>query len=114
MATVDLYEFAQVVLNGAGAGTVKLGPLSDREVWSPLIAFVQVSTAVSEATATVYVGHDTSRPYAVDASFAGSSGDSTARVAGKQVRSGQYVFAAWTGGDPGATATLTVNGTKDV
>ena len=114
MATVDLNEFGEVVLDGSGNGTVKIGPLSDREVWSPAIAFVQASSAGKEAIATVYMGHDTSNSYKVDASFAGSSGDSTARVAGRTVRSGQYVLCTWTGGDPGATAILTVNGTKDV
>lgn len=106
--------FGQVVLNASGNGTAKVGPMTEREVWNPAIAFVGASTNVKEAMCSIYVGHDTSPPYQVDSTYSGSSGDSTGRVAGKTVRQGNFIWAVWTGGDVGATATLTVNGTKEI
>ena len=35
-------------------------------------------------------------------------------AAGQQIVLGQYVYAVWSGGQPGATATLTVNGTQEI
>ncbi len=111
---VPLRQYAQVVLNGSGAGTAKVGPLSARETWSPTSASIQCSTTVNEATCNVYAGSTATQPDYVDASFAGSSGDSTSRVSGTTIYCGQYVWAVWTGGDPGATATLTVTGSRTV
>jgi hypothetical protein len=115
MTTGDLSgQFGQVVLNGSGNGTAKVGPLTERETWNPTMAFVSVSTNTKEAVCAIFVGHDASAPYQVDASYAGSSGDSTGRVAGKVLRQGNFIWAVWTGGDVGATATLTVNGTREI
>lgn len=106
--------FGQVTLNASGNGTAKVGPLTEREVWSPTMAYVGVTTNVKEALCSIYVGHDTSAPYQVDTTYTGSSGDSTGRVAGKTLRQGNFIWAVWTGGDVGATATLTVNGTREI
>lgn len=114
MATGDLYDFASVVLNGSGAGTAKVGPISAREVWSPALASVSATSNTKEATCSIYVGASATDPYFVDATYSGSSGDSSGNVAAKTVRVGQYVWAVWTGGDAGATATLRVNGTKEI
>jgi hypothetical protein len=104
----------QVVLDGSGNGTAKVGPLTEREVWSPTMAFVAVATNVKEAECAIFVGHDASAAYQVDSSYSGSSGDSTGRVAGRTVRQGNFIWATWTGGDAGATATITVNGTREI
>lgn len=114
MATGDLYDYASVVLNGSGNGTAKVGPISARERWTPSVISVSATTNTKEAACSIYVGASASDPYFIDASFSGSSGDSTDRGAAKTVRVGQYVFAVWTGGDAGATATVRVNGTKEI
>lgn len=114
MATGDLYDYASVVLNGSGNGTAKVGPLSSRERWTPAVISVSATTNTKEASCSIYVGASATDPYFIDASFSGSSGDSTDRGAAKTVRVGQYVWAVWTGGDAGATATVRVNGTKEI
>jgi hypothetical protein len=75
---------------------------------------VSATSNTKEAACSIYVGASATAPYFIDATYAGSSGDSTDRGAAKTVRVGQYVWAVWTGGDAGATATVTVNGTKEI
>jgi hypothetical protein len=103
-----------IVLNGSGAGTAKVGPLSSREVWNPANVHVSVATHVAEATCNIYVGEDTSAKNFRDATFTGSSGDATGKVSSDVVKVGHYVFAVWTGGDAGALATMTVTGSKTI
>lgn len=114
MATGYLSDFAQVVLDGSGNGTAKVGPLSAREKWTPALIAVAATSNTKEATCKIYAGAAPQQPYFIDATYAGSSGDSTGRGAAKTVEVGQYVWAVWTGGDAGATATVTVNGTKEI
>ncbi|MEU9022349.1 hypothetical protein [Actinomadura sp. NPDC048394] len=114
MTSVPLNETVPVVLNGAGGGTAKVGPLTAREVWHPSNASVKVSTITNEAQCLIYVGDSPTQANFMDGTYSGSSGDSSDRVGATTVRVGWYVWAVWTGGDPGATATLTVTGTKDV
>ena len=116
MTQVPLNRFDAVTLNGSGNGTAKVGPVNAREVWSPAIASVRTNQAAvtNEASCKIYIGPDTSPPNFVDGTLSGSTGDSTDSVAGQQVRCGQYVFAVWAGGDPGAQAFLNVTGTSQV
>lgn len=114
MAEVQLRETAAVVLNGSGAGTAKVGPISARETWKPENAHVSASSNTNEAACSIYVGDSPIQANFRDTTFSGSSGDSSDRVNASTVRVGQYVWAVWTGGDAGATATLIVTGTKAV
>lgn len=101
------------VLDGSGNGTARLGPIGPREVWAPSSASVEASSAAAEASAKIYVG-DTITQKFVDGTLSGSTGDSTDRVSAYTVKLGSFIWAKWTGGDPGAVATLTVAGTKTV
>lgn len=101
------------VLDGSGNGTARLGPIGAREIWAPSSASVEVSSAVAEASAKIYVG-DMISPKFVDGTLSGSTGDSTDRVSAYTVKLGAFISAVWSGGDPGAVATLTVAGTKTV
>lgn len=103
-----------IKLNGSGAGTAKVGPLTAREVWHPDNAHVQVSSNVNEAVCNIYVGESATQSNFRDATFSGSSGDATSRIGSDVVKSGWYIWAVWTGGDANATATLRVTGSKDV
>jgi hypothetical protein len=118
LVTVSLYESAQVTLNSSGNGTAKIGPLSAREIWSPVNAHVstsQVPTAiVNEAECQVFVGSDTSQQNFRDVTYSGSHGDSTSRINADTIKCGAYVFAVWTGGDPNVIAIITVTGNRDV
>ena len=115
MATVPIVPgAATAVLDGTGAGTVKLGPVGPLEVWWPSVASVSVSTNVKEAQCRIYIGDSAVPANFIDGTLSGSTGDSTDRVSGAQVRRGWFVWAVWSGGDAGAVATLNITGTKTV
>ena len=103
---------AYAVLDGDGNGTAYVGPLSPGESWSNLQASVKVATNNSEAECSTYAGAAATPGYFCGATTWGSTGDSTTNL--PVVKVGGNVFAVWTGGDPGAQATLTVTGTKTV
>ena len=104
---------ATVVLDASGNGVAKVGPIGAREIWFPQVASVSVSSNVNEASCKTFVGDPVSQTF-VDGTLTGSTGDSTDRISAYQVPLGWFVWAKWTGGDPGAVATLTVAGTKQV
>lgn len=114
--TRPLFESDSVVLDGSGGGTVRMRPDGSRERWLPVTAAVKTNETVpvKEAQCTFYSGQTDTDNYFVDQTFSGSSGDSTGRIEGHEVSRTQdaYVIAVWKGGTPGATATLTLRGTK--
>lgn len=103
-----------VVLDGSGNGTARIGPAGARETWSPAVASVSVSTNVNEAICRIYVGPSPDPQYFVDGTLSGSTGDSTDRVSGQPVKLGWFIWAVWKAGDPGATATLNVTGSRTI
>jgi hypothetical protein len=113
MRTLPLNVSAEVVLDGTGSGTASVGPSASGETWAVSSVGVHASTNTAEATARVYAGADASPRYFCDGTTWGSTGDSTGNVAGT-IAVGSQVWAVWTGGDPGATAYLTVTGTRQV
>jgi hypothetical protein len=118
VAALDWSDSAVVTLNGAGAGTARLGPINQRETWSPAVASVKTvqapGTVVNEAQCRIYCGADASEPNYVDGTLSGSTGDSTSNIAGQTVRCGEYVFAVWTGGDAGVQGRVNVSGTRTI
>jgi hypothetical protein len=115
MQTVPLNVTQTVVLNGSGNGTAFIGPISAREIWSPANVHVQVQQPVTnEATCNIYVGDTPLQRNYRDSTFSGSSGDNTDRVNADTVKSGHYIWAVWSGGDPGMQATMNVTGSKSV
>jgi hypothetical protein len=112
--TVTLVESIPVTLDGSGNGTAQLGPQGKGEVWHPANAHVSVSTNIDEAQCRVYVGDQPTANNFRDGTLSGSTGDSTDRVGADEVRLGRFVWAVWSGGDPGSTATLNVTGSKDI
>jgi hypothetical protein len=112
MRQLRLSVKAYATLDGNGDGTAYTGPLSSGEQWSGLTAAVKVATNANEATCSTYAGAAATPGYFADATTWGSTGDSTQNLPAVQV--GGNVWAVWTGGDPGARATLTVTGTRTV
>lgn len=117
MRSLPLNVKAYATLDGSGNGTASVGPLSPGEQWASgdagvLTAAVSVATNASEATCKTYAGAAATPGYFADATTWGSTGDSTQNL--RTVKVGGQVFAVWTGGDPGALATLTVTGTRKV
>lgn len=109
---VPLSETISGRLDFSGNGTVRIGPLSSREVWRPVSVHVKVATAVKEPTCTIEVGDINSRTFR-DATYSGSANSSNA-VNADILKNGDYVWATWVGGDANAVVTLTVTGQKDV
>ena len=115
MPDVPLSEFAAVTLDGAGNGTAKTGPRAHGITWRPATASIKMTGPAPAGVATVYLyaGSSPTDDNFIDSTY-DVSNDSTDRVNGQQIVLGQYVYAVWSGGTPGATATLTVNGTQEV
>lgn len=119
MTQVALSQSAPAVtLDASGNGQTRIGPVSAREWWAPAVASVrtnqEIADITSEAACRIFCGADTSPQNYVDGTLSGSTGDSTGNVAGQEIRVGQYVWAVWTGGDPGAQAWLNVSGVKNL
>jgi len=112
MRQLPLNAKAYVILDGDGNGTASIGPQSPGEQWLDLLASVRVATSTNEAICSTYAGAAATPGYFAGATTWGSTGDSTSNMPTVQV--GGNVFAVWTGGDPGAQATLTVTGTRKV
>lgn len=106
--TQPFTRVATVVLDSSGNGSVATGPQLTNEQWTVSTAAVRASSHAKEARCSVYAGGNFA-----DATTWGSTGDSTDSVPGP-LYPGQTVAAIWTGGDPGAVATLIVNGTRTV
>jgi len=102
-----------VTLDGSGNGTASAGPLGAREVWTLTSVACSVSTNIKEATFAIYVGDRVFPGGLRDQSFSGSSGDSTDRIT-DAIKSGWKVWGMWRGGDPGATATMSLTGTREI
>ncbi len=115
MTIVRLYQSGVITLDGSGNGTVKVGPLSAREVWHPENAHVSANqNPTKQAQCRVFVGDSVTQQNYRDGTINGSSGDSTDRINADVIKCGQYVWAVWTGGDANVTAVLTVTGTKEI
>lgn len=114
--TLTLTRTASVTLNGSGAGTVQAGPSSPGEVWRPTQVSVSCSAVVTTGTCqcNIYAGAGTGQGTFVDGTFSGDTGDTSDAIGGREVNPGQSVFAAWSGGVPGATATMVISGSRTV
>lgn len=113
MATVPLNETTSVTLDGSGAGTAQVGPRGMGTTWLPEVVSVKTSTATKVPTCRVYAGAAATDGNFVDGTYSGSQ-NATDNVKGQKVYPGFYVWAVWSGGDAGATATLSVTGTKEL
>lgn len=100
-----------VVLDGSGMGALRFAPVGTQ--WDITNISVQVSSAVNEATATIYIGQIGSM-YRHSGTYAGSSGDNNTLETPIHLNDGQPMYVVWTGGDAGATATATVSGIQTV
>lgn len=117
MTTVQIRGASNsVTLNASGNGIAQVGPQSAREIWHPANAHVSanIGQVTNEAQCIVYVGATVGPNNFRDGTLSGSSGDVTDAINNDEITNGNYVFAVWTGGDPGVQATLNVTGEKDI
>lgn len=112
--TGEVDEQVTITLNGSGNGTAQITPPGPRTApsWSIDNVYISVTTNVLEAQATLYVSRGIKTATAFDSrgqTATGSSGDQYA--VGFNLRPGDWLTVIWTGGDPGARATMTIKGT---
>lgn len=106
-----LDEPSTVTFDASGEGTSYLGPNHAREHWN--IAFISVTSTSSTLVPTVqfYRGSVVPSNF-VTGTFSGTLDvDSQPNIV---LRSGERLYAHWTGGDVGATGTFRVEGTRVV
>lgn len=105
--TAILNYSAQVVLNGAGYGAIRVGPSGEQ--WWIDRTLVRCTTHVLEATCTIYqtnIGENFQR----DVSYTGSTGDTS--DTGFHLTDGDALWVEWMNGDIGTVATVTFSGTR--
>lgn len=113
--TLQLDITLPVVLDGSGNGQVQLSPDGSHEHWYPTVVSVKVAPPITnEAACKIYAGPTPTDAYFVDGTLSGSTGDSTDHISGHEIAKTRepYIYAVWTGGDPGQQATARVIGTK--
>jgi hypothetical protein len=116
--TADLNESKTVVLDGSGNGIARLSPSGARYsgyAWQPSMVYVSVATNTTEAVATAYVSYGIQSANPTDAigtTFSGSTGDTC--TMSQTLKPGDWVTVRWTGGDPGAVATMRLTGSVTI
>jgi hypothetical protein len=111
-ATYPLDTFATATINAAGGATVPLGPGYPREHWQPGSAYVSVATNVNEASCVLFIGSSPQSATAIAQTSKGSSG-ATCAMSG-DLPPGWKIWAVWSGGDTGSTATLHLTGQRTI
>jgi hypothetical protein len=101
--------FASVKLSAAGAGQVGLTPPSG-VMWKLTLASVSIPVPVLIPQVILSTGNSNGPLQLIDSSYAGASA-SSGKVAGLPLYPGQWIWAAWTGADALAVATLQLYGT---
>lgn len=96
---------ASVILDSSGYGYVRLAPTGEK--WEITRSRMECNTSVNEALGKMYV-NVISNNKVVDGTYSASTGDTSDTVV--YLEDGQAIFYEWTGGDAGATATVTLSG----
>jgi len=106
--THPLLESKSATLDSSGNGTVRIGPSRISETWTVTNLSVATSTNNKVSRAYVYLG--TESPGGL---LGGTENGSRDQMGPDQVLyTGQFLTVVWRGGDAGATATVTVTGTR--
>jgi len=104
---LPLNESASVVLDASGSGVVRLGPNNASQQWVPTNAACSVSSNNSEPVFVLYNGTP-SNANRIGGTYTGSNDNTD--VNSVTLYPGSVLTGVWTGGDPGATATLSIQG----
>lgn len=96
-----------VKLDANGRGVIQVGPGFNDEIWHVTSAGV-ACTGTNQSTAVGYL--NTIGGTQIGGSFTGNFDNGPAQV---DLLANQSVVFVWTGGDPGATATLSLYGTRE-
>jgi len=107
-----LQDTKRITLDGSGNASVIFGPGRPNELWTVNRVSCGVSTKVLEAQFKLYRGNVGPGSF-ISGSVSGSTGDTDDGL-NEVLNAGEYLTAQWTGGDVGATATVTYWGDIDV
>lgn len=110
--TLPLDESASIQLDGSGNGAVTIGPAYSYQVWTPTQINVQVSSNTSEPVFKYYRGRSIGLTNFLGGTYTGSNDQSD--ISGQILQAGDVFLCVWTGGDPGAFASVSLNGTKEI
>jgi hypothetical protein len=116
VTTLPLNESVTGFTDFFGGATLKIGPTAHGITWKPAVASVRAATANLDGLCRIYVGHTATTENFVDATYTGSSGDSTNNLGsmGCEIWLGNYAHAVWEGADPGTQVTLVVTGSQEL
>jgi len=103
-----LSEGASVTLDANGNGTVFLGPTNSFQKWKPTSAACSVSSNVKEPTFYLFNGRTTDQSRRIGGTWTGSNDSDD--LNGIILYPGSVLTGVWSGGDVGATATLSLTG----
>lgn len=112
--TVSLNESDEGIVSSGGIATLSVQPQGHGITWHVDSVQVRASSSLNEGTCTIYLGTKAITANYRDETFTGSSGDTSDKLQGIEIRQGAVIFAVFSGVDPGATAYLTVVGTAEV
>lgn len=111
MTTLPLNEGSSVVLNASGNGVVTLGPTSTGETWNiTKVSVIGTSAFSSEPICNVYVDSTAPENF-FDGTQTGNQDSSD--VTWTILQNGKLI-AQFLGGQPGASHTLSVYGTRNL
>lgn len=102
----EVRDSRSVVLDGSGNGSVTFGP--DRFPWIIQRVSVRVSSNTNEPQANIYRGSVNPGSF-VSGTFSGTN-DTDSNLNDGVLNIGEQYVCAWTGGDAGATATVSFYG----
>lgn len=109
MRTAQLDEANSGTFDALGVAVVRIGPTRVQQYWKPSNVAVS-STSSSDTEARVYLGAATPSNL-----LAGSySGNRDNAPIAQPLGFGQVLTVVWSGGTPGATATVSVSGQMEV
>lgn len=104
----EVRDSRSVVLDGSGNGTVTFGP--DRYPWIIHRVSVRVSSNANEPQANIYRNSVNAGTF-VSGTFSGTN-DTNDNWSDGILNIGELYVCEWTGGDPGATATVSYYGVE--
>lgn len=104
----EVRESRSVVLDGSGNGSVTFGP--DRYPWIIQRVSVRVSSNTNEPQANIYRGSVNPGSF-VSGTFSGTN-DTDSNLNDGVLHIGELYVCEWTGGDAGATATVSFYGVE--
>lgn len=108
MSVQEIRDTRSVILDANGTGRVTFGPSRPNTEWDIYRVSVKVSSNTDEPQANIYRG-SVSPGSLISGTYSGSN-DTDSEITDGTLFPGQYYTCEWTGGDVGATATLTFYG----